>query len=232
MMHGGGIMKGLSDSRGIVHWFVGTLMAAATTLLLVWSGANSTTAGMVFLVLVVWSATQAGIWLALYIAVLCALSFDYFFLLPYHTFRLAGGQQWVDMLSFAASCVVVERVAERARRQTRQAEEAARRRGAALRAEPGDDAARGRRRADPRLAPADQPHLCPGRGGFVRSRSGPVLRLDRRVADEHPRQHDRHDPGAESDAGNSGRLYGEDADAGIAAGGSSGLAAGDCFRTR
>jgi two-component system sensor histidine kinase KdpD len=116
-------MKGLSDSRGIVHWFVGTGMAAATTLLLVWLGANSTTAGMVFLVLVVWSATQAGIWLALYIAVLCALSFDYFFLLPLHTFWLAGAQQWLDMLTFAACCVVVERVAERARRQTRQAEE-------------------------------------------------------------------------------------------------------------
>jgi two-component system sensor histidine kinase KdpD len=116
-------MKGLSDSRGIVHWFVGTLMATATTLPLVWLGANSTTAGMVFLVLVVWSATQAGIWLALYIAVLCALSFDFFFLLPYHTFWLAGAQQWVDMLAFAACSVVVERVAERARRQTRQAEQ-------------------------------------------------------------------------------------------------------------
>ena len=116
-------MKGLSDSRGIVHWFVGTLMATATTLSLVWLGANSTTAGMVFLVLVVWSATQAGIWLALYIAVLCALSFDFFFLLPYHTFWLAGAQQWVDMLAFAACSVVVERVAERARRQTRQAEQ-------------------------------------------------------------------------------------------------------------
>ena len=115
-------MKGLSDSRRFIHWIVGALMTVATTGLLVWLGANSTTAGMVFLVLVVWSATQAGIWLALYIAVLCALSFDYFFLLPYHTFRLAGAQQWIDMLAFAASCVVVERVAERARRQTRQAE--------------------------------------------------------------------------------------------------------------
>src|ERR1039458_10488927 len=121
-MHGGRITNMVSDSRGVVHWFVGALMTVLTTIVLVWMGANSTAAGMVFLVLVVWSATQAGIWLALYIAVLCALSFDYFFLLPYHTFRLAGAQQWIDMLAFAASCVVVERVAERARRQTRQAE--------------------------------------------------------------------------------------------------------------
>ena|ERR1035441_7708317 len=106
-------MKGLSDSRGIVHWFVGALLTAATTLLLVWLGANSTAAGMAFLVLVVWSSTQAGIWLALYIAALCALSFDYFFLPPYRTLRLAGGEEWVAMISFIACCVVVERVAER-----------------------------------------------------------------------------------------------------------------------
>jgi two-component system sensor histidine kinase KdpD len=78
---------------------------------------------MAFLVLVVWSSTQAGLWLALYIAVLCALSFDYFFLLPYHTLRIASAQEWVAMISFIACCVVVERVAEMARRQTLQAEQ-------------------------------------------------------------------------------------------------------------
>ena len=113
----------VSDSRGVVHWVVATMIATLTTLLLVWLGANSTAAGMAFLVLVVWSSTQAGLWLALYIAILCALSFDFFFLLPYHTFRLAGSQEWVAMCSFVACCLVVVRVAERARRQTRQAEQ-------------------------------------------------------------------------------------------------------------
>jgi two-component system sensor histidine kinase KdpD len=116
-------MKGLSDSRGFIHWIVGALMTVATTLLLVWSGANSTAAGMVFLVLVVWASTQAGLWLSLYMAVLCAISFDYFFLPPVRTFRLAGGQEWVAMISFVACCIVVGRVAEMARRQTRQAEQ-------------------------------------------------------------------------------------------------------------
>jgi two-component system sensor histidine kinase KdpD len=117
------LKEGLSDSRGIVHWIVATAMASLTTFVLVWLGANSATAGMVFLALVVWSATQAGITLSLYIALLCACSFDYFFLLPFHTFLLAGAQQWVDMLTFAASCMVVSRVAEKARRQTRQAQQ-------------------------------------------------------------------------------------------------------------
>ncbi len=117
------ITEGLSDSRGIIHWIVATALAALTTVALYLLGANASTAGMVFLALVVWSATQAGITLSLYIAALCALSFDYFFLLPYGTLRLASPQEWVDMLTFAASCLVVSRVAERARRQARNAEQ-------------------------------------------------------------------------------------------------------------
>ena len=54
------IMDGLSDSQGIIHWFVATLLVMLTTLLLAWVGANSTAAGMVFLVLVVWSSTQGA----------------------------------------------------------------------------------------------------------------------------------------------------------------------------
>ena len=123
MIHGVKIVKGLADSRGIIHWFVGALMATAMTLGLVWLRAGAATAGMVFLVLVVWSSTQAGRWLALFVAVLCALSFDYFFLPPFHTLRLAGWEQWVAMVSFVASCLVVGRVAELARRQTLQAEQ-------------------------------------------------------------------------------------------------------------
>jgi len=117
------ILDGLSDSRGIVHWLVATMFAVMTTLALVGLHVNSTGAGMVYLVLIVWSATQAGITLSLYIALLCALCFDFFFLLPYQTFLLAGAQQWVEMFAFIACSLVVSRVAEVARRQTQQAKQ-------------------------------------------------------------------------------------------------------------
>ena len=100
-----------------------TALAAAATAALIFLRANSTTAGMVFLVLVVWSATRTGKWLSFYIAILCAISFDFFFLLPYHTFLLAGVEEWVAMTSFAACCVVVSRVAEAARQQSLHAEQ-------------------------------------------------------------------------------------------------------------
>jgi two-component system sensor histidine kinase KdpD len=112
-----------THSRDFAHWSAATLVAAAATSLLVGLGANSTTAGMAFLVLVVLFAAQVGFWLSLYVALLCGLSFDYFFLLPFHTLQITGIQQWVAMISFLLSCVVVGRVAERARAQARQAEQ-------------------------------------------------------------------------------------------------------------
>jgi two-component system sensor histidine kinase KdpD len=119
----GKAMRARAYSGHILRWSLATATAMFTTFLLVWLGVNSTTAGMVFLVLVVWSASQAGIVLSLYIAALCALFFDYFFLPPVHTFRLVGAQAWVAMFSFALGCVVVSRLAERARKQAMEAEQ-------------------------------------------------------------------------------------------------------------
>ncbi len=110
-------------ARHFVQWLGATLAAGLTTVGLAMSGARATTAGMVFLMVVVVTATQAGIVISLYSALLCAVFFDYFFLPPIHTFVLAGPQEWISMLTFAVSSVVAGRVAERARKQKDQAEQ-------------------------------------------------------------------------------------------------------------
>ena len=109
-------------SRKAANFFAATVFTVVITALLVWVHANEVIAGMVFLVFAVWSGTQAGMAPSLYIAILCTLAFDYFFLPPYRTFVLAGVQEWVAMFSFVTSSVAAGRVAERARRQTEQAE--------------------------------------------------------------------------------------------------------------
>ncbi|MDR3736931.1 MAG: ATP-binding protein [Acidobacteriaceae bacterium] len=116
-------MERLNQFRTAAPWASATFTTAATTLALTWLGFGSTAAGMVFLVLVVWMATRAGIAISIYSAALCALSFDFFFLPPLHTLTLAGPQEWVAIFTFLASSLVASRVAERARRQTRKAEQ-------------------------------------------------------------------------------------------------------------
>jgi two-component system sensor histidine kinase KdpD len=110
-------------ARHYFQWLGATLVAVLTTVGLAMAGARATTAGMVFLVVVVVTASQAELVIALYSALLCAISFDYFFLPPLRTFNLAGPQEWVSILTFAVSSVVAGRVAERARRQKEQAEQ-------------------------------------------------------------------------------------------------------------
>lgn len=110
-------------SHATLRWLLASATAVAVTYLLVGLHANSATAGIVFLVLVVWFASLTGFALSLFIAALCAVAFDYYFLPPYHTLWLVGAQAWIDMLAFAASSLVVSRVAERARRQTLQAQQ-------------------------------------------------------------------------------------------------------------
>ena len=110
-------------ARHFVQWLGATLAAVLTTVGLAMAGARAATAGMVFLVVVVVTAAQAELVIALYSALLCAISYDYFFLPPLHTFTLAGPQEWVSILTFAVSSVVAGRVSERARKQKDQAEQ-------------------------------------------------------------------------------------------------------------
>ena len=109
--------------RRAANWLGATLAAGLTTAILDLLGARATTAGMVFLVLVVWMATQAGVALSIYTALLCAVCFDFFFLPPIRTLTLAGPQEWVSMFTFVASSYVAGRVAERARKQAETAEQ-------------------------------------------------------------------------------------------------------------
>jgi two-component system sensor histidine kinase KdpD len=106
-----------------LQWLGTTMAAVLTALGLGLVHAHPATAGMVFLVVVVVTATQAGMVISLYSALLCAIAFDYFFLPPFHTFILAGAQEWVSMCTFAISSLVAGRVAERARKQRDEAEQ-------------------------------------------------------------------------------------------------------------
>jgi two-component system sensor histidine kinase KdpD len=108
--------------REVFRWLLATAVTAMITAILVLLHADSGTAGIVYLVLVVWFATLTGRTVSIYLAVFSSFLFDYFFLEPLHSFGISGFQSWCAMIAYVLSCIVVGRVAERARRQTRQAE--------------------------------------------------------------------------------------------------------------
>ncbi len=117
-----GMMRKLGVQEGL-RWTASLVGVALITYLLLAVNIKETAAGLVFLTLVVWFAARSGIALSLFVAAQCAVSFDYFFLPPIHTFRLAGPQEWIEMLSFLISSAIVSRLAERTRQQSRNAEQ-------------------------------------------------------------------------------------------------------------
>jgi two-component system sensor histidine kinase KdpD len=117
------LVESSSRARQALRWAAAFSATVLSTVLLLLLRANSTSSGMIYLILVVWFATRAGQRLSLFIALASSVLFDYYFLDPVGSFTLSGAQSWLAMIVFILSSVVVGRVAERARRETQQAEQ-------------------------------------------------------------------------------------------------------------
>lgn len=109
--------------RESLVWLAASATIAVTTSAFTFLHVGPIAAGLLFLTVVVWFATRVGTVLSIYMAAVYALSFDYYFLPPFRTFRLAGPQEWFEMLSFFVTSVIVSRLAERARKQALTAEQ-------------------------------------------------------------------------------------------------------------
>ena len=98
-------------------------IASVTAVLLPLRGhINSTTVGFAYLLIVVFVAILWGSKPALLASLLGMLSFNFFFLPPYHTFRIADPQNWVALASFFITALAVGQLSARARRRAEEAE--------------------------------------------------------------------------------------------------------------
>ena len=98
-------------------------IASATAVLLPLRGhINSTTVGFAYLLIVVFVAILWGSKPALLASLLGMLSFNFFFLPPYHTFRIADPQNWVALAAFFITALAVGQLSARARRRAEEAE--------------------------------------------------------------------------------------------------------------
>ena len=104
-----------------LSWLAAILCPSLLHILLTSIHADDSAAGLSYLVVVILWASFAQRAVSIFLAVFSALLFDYSFIEPYHTLNISGYQAWLSMACFVISCVVVNRVAEHARRQTRHA---------------------------------------------------------------------------------------------------------------
>lgn len=106
-----------------LSWLTAILCPTLLSLVLVVIHADDSVAGLTFLVLVVLWTSLAERAVSIFVALSSALLFDYYFLKPYRTLDISGYQDWLSMIAFVLAFVVVNRVAEHARRQTRNADQ-------------------------------------------------------------------------------------------------------------
>ena len=99
-------------------------IAAVVPVLLVFPGQlNLTTVALAFVLAVMLVAMSWGSGAALWGALLAMLLFNFFFIPPVHTFAIAGSENWVALVAFVITALVVGQLSSRARSRARQAEE-------------------------------------------------------------------------------------------------------------
>ncbi len=79
---------------------------------------NPTTVALTFLLMVLWVAAYWGFRFSVFLAVLATLAFNYYFLPPIGTLTVADPQNWVALFAFLVTAGIASELADRARRQT------------------------------------------------------------------------------------------------------------------
>ncbi len=79
---------------------------------------NPTTVALTFLLMVLWVAAYWGFRFSVFLALLATLAFNYYFLPPIGTFTVADPQNWVALFAFLVTAGIASQLADRARRQT------------------------------------------------------------------------------------------------------------------
>jgi len=88
-----------------------------------WLHLNPTTVALAFLLSVLGISASWGLRQAVFMSLIAALAFDYFFLPPIGTFTIADPQNWIALVAFLVTAGAVSELSARARRGARSAVE-------------------------------------------------------------------------------------------------------------
>jgi two-component system, OmpR family, sensor histidine kinase KdpD len=82
---------------------------------------NTTTAGFIYLLVVLFTAARWGLLESTYASIVSVLLFNFFFLPPIGTLTIADPQNWIALLAFLATSVTASQLSDTVRRQALQA---------------------------------------------------------------------------------------------------------------
>jgi two-component system sensor histidine kinase KdpD len=118
------VFRPVVDSKLTTYFLAAIGIGVLTVLLLPLRDAvNATTIGFAFLLAVLFVAIYEGSKPAFFASILGVLSFNFFFLPPYHTFTIADPQNWVALTAFFITALGVGQLSARAKRRAEEAEE-------------------------------------------------------------------------------------------------------------
>lgn len=108
--------------RRLVPTILRYLVSTATTATIVavyfrWLHVNETTIALTFLLIILLVAAKWGLRHSIYLSLISALAFNFFFLPPVLTFTIGDGRNWVALFAFLVTGVVASQLAEQARNQ-------------------------------------------------------------------------------------------------------------------
>jgi two-component system sensor histidine kinase KdpD len=86
-----------------------------------WLHVNPTTVGFTFLLAILMVSAAWGLRYAIFMAILAAVAYNYFFLPPLFRFSIADPQDWVALFAFLLTAIIASELSERARRESLQA---------------------------------------------------------------------------------------------------------------
>ena len=111
-------------ARFVSGYVIAALTVAGITLVgYRWLHLNPTTMALAFLLGVLGISAFWGLRRAIFMSVIAALAFNYFFLPPIGTFTIADPQNWIALFAFLVTAVTASELSARARRGTRSAVE-------------------------------------------------------------------------------------------------------------
>jgi two-component system sensor histidine kinase KdpD len=106
--------------RSIVRYSISTASAAVIVAVYFrWPHVNETTVALTLLVGILLVAANWGLRHSIYLSILSAAAFNFFFLPPVLTFTVGDGRNWVALFAFLVTGIVASQLAERARREAR-----------------------------------------------------------------------------------------------------------------